>query len=139
MHGAPLRCQAGAWNGQYDVRVPAESVLTPASRDMANTCPSAQIALTAAAATAIGLLDAALVVFGIAGAAALAVMFIGIRLRTHPALLFVALAAFLALLAIVGRWIRRWMAQPRRSTATSVFGTLGACAIIAAAQPLTKV
>jgi hypothetical protein len=163
--------------------VRGSSVLDGAASTASTATPylSAQIALAAVAATAIGLLDAALVVNGIAGAggafqfvpkriwvvapllwvllatltgavllpsmrrwggvcvpALLAVIFLAIRLRSRPALAFAALAVFIVLLAVMSRWILRWMMRPRRSIASAVLAGLSAAAIIAAVQPLTS-
>ena len=156
-------------------------VIGPASTEPPSACVSARIALAAATAIVIGLLDAGLVASGTGGArgafqfvpariwvaspvvwvvmatligaiifpfirrwggvsvaAILAIVFLSIRLRAHPAVLMTALGVFLMLLAIVGKWILRWMTRPRRSAASGILAIVVASAILAAALPLTS-
>src|SRR4051812_13176575 len=68
--------------------------------------------------------------------ASLGAIFLGVRLRAHPLLLLAALAILLALLALAGRWMLRWMTRPRRGIAAAVIGTLTVCAIFAVTSPL---
>lgn len=72
---------------------------------------------------------------GVCVAATISVAFMAIRLRAHPALLFVSIAVLGGASVLGSRWIDRWMARPRRATAVSLLGILGACAAIAVPRP----
>jgi hypothetical protein len=136
---------------------------------------SAQIVVGILSAIVIGVADAAMIVFGIAGArgafefvpvriwvvspltwlfvaviaagpvvvvarrwaglgvaGTLAIVFVSIRLRTHPALLTVGIVAILAVLAVGAPRIREWTARPRRSHALGLAASLVAAAGIGA-------
>lgn len=72
---------------------------------------------------------------GLLVATALAVTFIGIRLRTHPTLLIGALAVLAVLLGVVSRWVLRGTVAPRRSATVTIFASAGVSALLLIAPP----
>lgn len=141
-------------------------------------CAVRQLALAVLAAVVVGVLDAALVVFGIAGAAGafqyvpariwimgpvvwlivvaligtailaftrrhtggcvavvLCVAFAAIRLRAHPVLLVVSLAALFVAVTFLWRVIQRWTTRRLRATVAGIVVVLATLALVGAALP----
>lgn len=75
---------------------------------------------------------------GVCAVGAVVIAFVGIRLRAHPGLLVVSIAALGLLSALMFPWINSWLSQPRRSVAAGALAILGSGVALAAGDPVTS-